>query len=255
MFFENEQISFNILDVLEIDQKNINTHSNIRNFDAISFRFNADTIIKTKNKELHISKHSVCFFPARVDYTRISKHDKLIVIHFNSLNYLSEKIEAYYPKNFDKLANLFLEILDCWNNKEIGYKYECSAKLNLIFLELYKDSNFENKKLYSSKIGNSIKYIQENFTDPQISVEKAAKISNISEVYFRKIFKENFGISPKKYIINARIRRAIDLIESGYYSLSEISKLTGFSDYKYFSTEFKRITGESPSKYQYSFKG
>ena len=94
----------------------------------------------------------------------------------------------------------------------------------------------------------------DNFADPDITISLAAKMSNVSEVYFRKMFKNEFGVSPKKYLINARIRLAVNLIESGYYSLSEIAAKCGFTDYKYFSTEFGRIMGVSPSKYHYSFK-
>ena len=68
-----------------------------------------------------------------------------------------------------------------------------------------------------------------------------------------EIFKKEFGISPKKYIINARIKHAVGLIENGYYSLSEIAEMSGFTDYKYFSSEFRRVMGTSPSKYHYDF--
>ncbi|MBQ4150610.1 MAG: helix-turn-helix transcriptional regulator, partial [Clostridia bacterium] len=65
----------------------------------------------------------------------------------------------------------------------------------------------------------------------------------------RKIFKAEYGISPQKYIINLRIQKATELIETGDYSLKEVALLSGYNDYKYFSAEFKRLLGVSPSEY------
>lgn len=76
----------------------------------------------------------------------------------------------------------------------------------------------------------------------------------MSEVYFRKLFKKEFNTSPKKYVIDSRIKHAVSLINSGLYTLKEIASLCGYTDYKYFSVEFKKMTGKSPSEYTYSFK-
>ena len=250
MIFEKESLSFNILDVLELKQGAVNMFNGGRSFDALSFRFRADTEIKTKTHSFPLKDNSVSFVPASVDYSRISTHDHLIVIHFNALNYFSKEVECIYPKNHEKIGELFKKILMLWNEKGVGYRHACSALLYEIFSLIYKEAHKESGNL---KIEKSVKFILDNFTDPNITISLAAKRSNVSEVYFRKIFKNEFGISPKKYLINARIRLAVNLIESGYYSLSEIAAKCGFTDYKYFSTEFSRIMGIPPSKYHYSF--
>ena len=72
-----------------------------------------------------------------------------------------------------------------------------------------------------------------------------------SDERFAKLFKKEFGISPKQYVINKRIKYASSLIIAGYHTLSEISSLCGYNDYKHFSVEFKKIVGVSPSKYIY----
>ena len=80
-----------------------------------------------------------------------------------------------------------------------------------------------------------------------------AEQSFMSEVYFRKLFKSSYGISPQKYIIRLRIQHAKGLISIGYYSLKEIALMSGYTDYKYFSTEFKKQVGVSPSDYIYNY--
>ncbi len=251
MIFERDNLSFKLLDVIELKQADIHLFNSGRNFDALSFRFRADTEIKTESKSLHLEDNSVGFFPAGVDYTRVSSVDEFIVIHFNSLDYFSKTIAFFYPPNPDEIAPLFREILDCWTKKESGYKYRCTSLLYMIFAKIREQ--YPTPSRYDSRIEKGVLYIKENFTDPALSVTDAADASNISEVYFRKLFKKQFGVSPKSYIIDARIKYAINLIESGYYSLSEIAEMCGFEDYKYFSSQFHRIKGVPPSKYSYNY--
>lgn len=252
MIFEQETLGFQILDVLSFDQVNIKKYNFKRNFDALSFRLEADTIIEYKAKKLKFTDNSIGFFPSDINYTRTANKDKMIVVHFKALNYHSNDIEMFSPANYEKYHLLFLQILDCWNKKDTAYKHKAASILNIIFSELYMD----NHKIYesNSKIDLSVKYIKENLLKKDFSLTLAAKKSYISDTYFRKLFKQEYGISPKQYVIERRIKHATSLIIAGYYSLQEISELCGYSDYKHFSVEFKRIIGVSPSKYIYDFK-
>ncbi len=251
MFFEQEAISFQILDVLYISQQSFKLFSHKRNFDALSYRFEADTSILCKNKEIHFPDNSIGFFPANVDYGRISNHDKMIVIHFKAFNYQGDTVEQYLPPEPEKYRELFEKIYTCWSEKAASYKHEAAAILNLIFAELYKDNKTEQPN--NSKISASVQYIEENYLKHDFSLQVAAEKSYISEPYFRKLFKQEFGVSPQRYVIGRRIRHAASLMLTGYYTLSEIADLCGYNDYKYFSTEFKKIMGISPSAYKYNF--
>ncbi len=250
MIFDKEKISFDILDVLEIEQKDIRIFNSNRNFDALSFRFIGNTVLKTKDGDFSLNNNSINFVPSRIDYTRISKHDKLIVIHFHSLNYFSKSIETFLPPNPEKLGELFKEILKCWQEKPLGYKHTAAALLNNIFAELYRQA-FKETKL-NPKMRSAVEYLKENYKNPELTIKQAAQKSFISEVYFRRLFKEEFGISPQKYIINARIKYAVGLIECGYYTLGEVAEMSGFTDYKYFSSVFHKALGVPPSKYIYT---
>ena len=252
MFFEKEMISFNILDVLEIKQNNVNIFNSGRNFSALSFRFHADTVLKTEAEEYRMKDNFVSYVPARLDYSRSSNIDELIVIHFDTTNYHTQSIEFFEPNDTDALAKLFRDILDCWNKKEIGYQFRCSALLYEILAECYTQ-NFVSKPK-NSKIQNSVDYLLANYKKSDLSIREIADKSFMSEVYFRKIFKKEYGISPQKYIINLRIETAVGLISSGYYSVKEIAYLSGYNDYKYFSTEFKKTKGMSPSEYLYNYR-
>ena len=194
VIFEQETIGFQILDVLSFDQAYTKKYNFKRNFDALSFRYEADTIIEYKGKKLHFGNNSIGFFPSDVNYTRITNKDKMIVVHFKAFNYHTNEIQIFSPDNYKKYCSLFAEILDCWDNKNSAYKHEAASLLNLIFAELYKD----NKKTYeyNSKINLSIKYIEDNYLKKDFSLRVAAEKSYISDSYFRKLFNQEFSISP-----------------------------------------------------------
>lgn len=252
MIFEQETLSFIILDVFYLDLSNTKMQVSNRNFDALSLRLEADTVIESKGRQTALSDGSVCYFPSDVNYTRISGKDRLIVVHFKALDYHSDKIESIIPEKIEEYTELFEKILSLWNKKDIAYKHECSSVLSLIFAKLYKD-NLPPQD-HTSKIYPSVNYIDANYLKKDFSLTDAAKASMISETYFRKLFKAEFGISPKKHIINRRIRHAASLIITGYFSLQEIADMCGYEDYKHFSVEFKKNTGVSPSKYTYNYK-
>ena len=252
MFFEKEMIYFNILDVMELDQTNINLFNSGRNFNALSFRIRSDAVVKTEAKEYAMGDGTVAFVPARLDYTRVAGVDKMIVIHFNATNYQAKAIESFEATHPERMEQLFCRILECWRAKEIGYKYQCAAILYEIFAECYAQ-NFRVQQS-SSKIRASVDYILESYTSPELTVGEAAKRSFMSEVYFRRLFKAEYGTSPQKYIVDLRIQHAAGLISAGYYSLKEVALMSGYKDYKYFSVEFKRLIGVSPSEYSYNYQ-
>lgn len=253
MFFEKELLSFQLLDVLELKQENVDMWNRGRNFHALSFRFSADTCLITEGKHYPMHGSELTYVPAKLDYRRKSARDELIVVHFDIASDQAQEIESFVPQEPERFASLFRRILACWNQKDRGYRYRCSAILYEILAECCRQSPCPATDPSSSKIRNSIDYIARNYRSSTLSIKEIARCSFMSEVYFRKRFKEAYGISPQKYIIQLRLQYAATLIASGYYSLKEIAQLVGYRDYKYFSVEFKRVFGVSPSEYRFHY--
>ena len=247
MIFEQESIAFEIQAVFSLDQVNSKTWNEKRSHDALSFRFEADALMETGTQQLELAANYICYVPAYVDYMRTAKRDKLIVIDFKTFHGQAQDIEVFLPENPRKYAELFRQILHCWEEKKGAYKHEASAILNRIFAEIYQDNCSTGSR--ETKISPSLFYIEENYLKKDFSLQKAAERSQISETYFRKLFKEKMGISPKKYVIMQRITHATYLIGTGYFTLQEIADRCGYEDYKHFSTEFKKLKGVSPSQY------
>ena len=247
MFFEQESFPFEIINVFFFDQENTRNRNRNRKYDALSFRLEGEAVLEGEDTLVKVSEGALTYVPAELDYERIAAKDKFLVVDFVSYGEKNKEIEFFYPKDRLKYKNLFERLYKIWTDKKTGYRYKAASVLGEILCEAYRDKKPE---LYSDeRIYPSIKYIEENCCKAEFSLGKAAKMSFVSEVYFRKLFKKEFGVSPKRYVINKRLEYAKVLLELGYHSLNEVAYMCGYDDYKYFSVEFKKATGKSPSEY------
>ena len=252
MIFEKEFLRLSILDVLCLKQTNIRCANAGRHFDALSFRICSDAHFETPKGICAVPTGTVAYVPAGLDYKRVANADEMIVIHFQTDGYVGREIEVFLAKDTEAFASLFSEIYCAWQEKKAGYEYRATALLYQIFERCY----LENRKPTAPhpKLQKSLDYLAQHYKDRDFSVSAAARQSFMSEVYFRRLFRAEFGTSPQKYVISLRIQHAISLMAAGYYSLSEIAYACGYGDYKYFSAEFKRIKGVPPSRYVYNYK-
>jgi len=122
---------------------------------------------------------------------------------------------------------------------------------------LYVFSHIGDKVLMShtSKPQNHIsletkKFIDDNFTNPGLSLTFIAKKLSYNKKYISSAFKKHFGISVVEYITTIRMQHAITLIKQGFSSISDISASCGYSDPQYFSKVFKKNFGKAPGKYR-----
>lgn len=70
----------------------------------------------------------------------------------------------------------------------------------------------------------------------------------LSESRLSHVFKENIGISLKKYLVWSRLKKVVDLMLKDNKSLLEAGNMVGFYDQAHLSKSFKSILGISPSK-------
>jgi AraC-like DNA-binding protein len=91
-------------------------------------------------------------------------------------------------------------------------------------------------------------------TNFSLSLKSISKELQVNPAYLSREFSRYFDdLSFGEYIRKLRIEKAIQLIHTSKYSLTEIAYLTGFSDQSHFTRIFKRFTGKNPSEYKRKF--
>ena len=94
-------------------------------------------------------------------------------------------------------------------------------------------------------------YIDTHYSDKELSISLLAGLIDMSEVYFRKLFKTEMGISPSKYILSVRLKKAKQLMRCyPFLTLEECAMQSGFSSLHYFSRVFRSEFGINASKYR-----
>jgi two-component system, response regulator YesN len=107
------------------------------------------------------------------------------------------------------------------------------------------------KESYISPIVRRAKqYIQEHFSNPNLTLEYVAQSLNVSPVYLSRTIKKELGISFVNLLTDIRIKKAIQLLISTNLTINEISEQVGYDTQHYFSTAFKKVVGISPNQYR-----
>lgn len=119
---------------------------------------------------------------------------------------------------------------------------------------LIKDltANKINPKMvkYRSVIQKALNYINQNFTDPDISLNSVAEEVALSPAHFSTIFSQAMDTTFIDYLTNARIELAKKLLKETDDRLGAIAFAIGYSDPNYFSYLFKKKVSVSPKKYR-----
>lgn len=81
-------------------------------------------------------------------------------------------------------------------------------------------------------------------------VQGLAAELNCSRYHFTRVFKGITGVTPQEFVVKSRIEAAKGLLHSSSYTIGRIANLLGYKDIYFFSRQFKKKTGMSPSRYR-----
>ncbi|MFP4557113.1 MAG: GyrI-like domain-containing protein [Bacteroidales bacterium] len=102
---------------------------------------------------------------------------------------------------------------------------------------------------YNKAINRSIDYINGNL-NKSIDLKTIAKIANISEFHFHRIFKAFIGESLGSYITRLRLENAAQKLQVTNFTLTEIAEKTGYHSQFSLSKAFKKYFGVTPSAFK-----
>lgn len=94
-----------------------------------------------------------------------------------------------------------------------------------------------------------VSYIQQNYHMP-IAVEQLAKLAHLSLCQFQRRFKRVHNQTPIQFVNNVRIHAACEMLKDPNNDVTHVALSTGFATSAFFSAQFRRHMGESPSSYR-----
>jgi len=156
----------------------------------------------------------------------------------------------------EEMVALYRKILDISNGERPGYQQLLSGILIHLVAYLFfreKDKNWRDKEVLD-KIDKARLIIREKINTP-LSPEEIATSLNMSYTWFRRMFRQYTGLAPAQYIVQLKIQKAKEILSVSSKTIKEIAIELGFESIDYFSTQFRKQTGQTPTQFRAMCQG
>lgn len=175
-------------------------------------------------------------------------HSHIPVIILTAKNTMQSKIEgletgadAYIEKPFSP-EYLQVQIANLIANRRKLQEYFASSPLVHIKSIAYSKAD----EMFLEKINI---LIRDNIEDPELDVEKLAKLVNMSRPTLYRKIKSISDLTPNELINITRLKKAAELLVEGNYKIYEVADMTGFGSQTNFGRNFHKQFGMTPTDY------
>lgn len=229
--------------------------------DMLLYLHNCEAVYTLKSGEkIYAAAGSVVYAPLHAEYSleiRTASGEPSMTTHINFLLsdaehspfVLSEKVEVFSADNAN-YKSIFNKI-DHYGSANLV----CHGKMKSIMYDLLFQLSqyyFKSHLRKYAMIERGIAYLEQD-QEQALSVAEIAALCNVSEVYFRKLFKEYSGVSPAEYRTAAKICKAKNYLTQEGLSIADISDRLGFGEVSYFIKVFRQRVGVTPAKYRANY--
>ena len=206
----------------------------------------------------------------QVEHTELSSPDEpleYIVLGINGLSFsnLTPVSEGGHPFSFFNLRDEQKDILRYLNamvqeatSQSMSYELVCHNLLEILLIKILRHQHFDlevGKQNKATKDISFIKHYLETYYHESIQLEDLASMTHLSRFYISHSFKKEIGMSPMEYLIAIRIKESKILLRTTNYSISQVADIVGFTTPTYFSKQFRKSTGISPTDYREQYQG
>lgn len=214
-----------------------------RQYYGLALCISGQITYKMNGKTFVSSKGSAVILPKGATYSLTGDKDGLFpLIDFDCDGFICDEITIIPLKNSQLCLKYFENIKSQYYNK-----------LNLfqVFGTFYMllDEVFSKPTTSHNLLLSATEYIEKNLSCHALTNGDIAQHLKISEVYLRKLFIKDMGISPKQYIIEHRFQKAKSLLTDSVLPITAISEKCGFSSVYHFCRAFKQKAGQTPTEY------
>lgn len=147
------------------------------------------------------------------------------------------------------------ELMDKFGDvEEIKMRIHSTEQMVQYMKELFtaamklRDSLSQDK--YSRLLEEAQKYVKQNYSSNEISLNMVASHVGISPSYFSTIFRQEIGSTFTEYLTEIRMEKARELLRCTSKKTAEIAYDVGYKDAHYFSYIFKKTQGLTPKDYR-----
>lgn len=234
-----------------------------------AFFFKPNNLIKYKEPEKKAPLNSNEITPklyaalAEENYTEAEEIVNLLYKKLYKSNFImSAKAKKIYYNMFETIHSFFKNYSFSYNGEYNLYddtfnihKAKFLDDLNNHILSiLNKTQQLLRSADFNTIVKSALYYMEKNYSNPNLSIIDIAQHCNVNANYLCGTFKSITGETINHYINNLRIENSKKLILETNKSISDISKLCGFNDAKYFCKVFGKYTKTTPTSFRKKYK-
>lgn len=173
---------------------------------------------------------------------------------------LTPKQPVIHAPEDTRIPLLLQEVLKAFRSKKSSSHLFSLGCLYLVISEA-EESHIKESTLPSGEspvqkiVKQMIHYISSQYAH-HVSIEEMCRSLGYNRAYLSRIFKKETGLTPVTYLLKLRIDKSRQLLrERPELSIEQIAASVGLNDALYFSRQFRRFHGQSPSEYRRSTSG
>ncbi len=188
-------------------------------------------------------------------FTSLRSFSSIMSILAQPLHITPEKTPVLYGEVKEILQQMNNEYFSCAEYSDLSIPSQLLKMLVLMGrseeLAPYEEKNDSaaGRKEYMELFSNSLRYVDEHFTE-KLSLEDMSARTGFSKFHFSRLFKKYTGYNFSDYLCARRVNEARMLLLVPETSVTDVAISSGFSSISTFNRVFKQQTGLSPSEYR-----
>ena len=198
--------------------------------------------------------YALCLF---IKKERIKEFVSTHNIPFRDINLVTDSSKNTIIR-FDRMSSNSYHLLNDLHKLKVGgpvFDLNLRGTVQLLianYLNKMSASRIIIQKLNTTDLSNIIStqiFLIEHLEDHFPSIEQMAARANMSESKFKNLFRKVTGLTPNKFFMDNKLIKAKELLESGQFSILQVSDQLNFANNSYFALKFKENFGISPKTF------
>lgn len=129
---------------------------------------------------------------------------------------------------------------------------ELFERIRTLIGDISRNVNDRRNRQQQQLVHQAIDYIQASYMKEGLSLQDVADHVHLSNNYLSMIFKKETGITFSDFLLETRMKAAVELLRREELKTYEVAERVGYGNPQYFSVIFKKHTGKTPSEFKQS---
>lgn len=158
----------------------------------------------------------------------------------------------------NRVLEMMLRAYEVYQKQEQGYVLELQCCFYSIWQQLYCNMPRDDVAVTRADpklnmLRQMVCYLQEHLTE-KLTLSDIAEVGHMCESTCCRLFQKYLNRSPMGYLNECRLDRACELLRDSDVSITEVANCAGFNGASYFTEQFRKQYGCTPSQFRERYK-